>query len=105
MLAAAAFGLTPLSPTGVLGTAMTMGIRPLWKPTGPKRFAWLLGAGLAATCLAMQLAGASPVSMAVVVAICFVLTWLETALGFCVGCYIHKRVWGCEECEVPYVRQ
>ncbi|WP_166435724.1 DUF4395 domain-containing protein [Mycobacterium marinum] len=104
MLAAAATGLTPLSPTGILGTALTMGTRPVWKPTRPKRFAWLLGAALAATCLAMRLLGASPVAMAVVVAICFVLTWSEATLGFCVGCYMHKLIWGCEDCEVPYVR-
>lgn len=104
MLAAAATGLTPLSPTGILGTALTMSTRPVWKPTRPKRFAWLLGAALAATCLAMRLMGASPVAMAVVVAICFVLTWSEATLGFCVGCYMHKLIWGCEDCEVPYVR-
>ncbi|WP_139589211.1 DUF4395 family protein [Mycobacterium ulcerans] len=80
------------------------GTRPVWKPTRPKRFAWLLGAALAATCLAMRLLGASPVAMAVVVAICFVLTWSEATLGFCVGCYMHKLIWGCEDCEVPYVR-
>lgn len=104
MLAAAATGLTPFSPTGILGTALTMGIRPVWKPTRPKRFAWLLGGSLAAICLAMRLLGASPVAMAAVVAVCFVLTWSEAALGFCVGCYMHKLIWGCEDCEVPYVR-
>ncbi len=104
MLAAAATGLTPFSPTGILGTALTMRRRPVWKPTRPKRFAWLLGAGLAATCLAMRLSGASPVAMAAVVAVCFVLTWSEATLGFCVGCYMHKLIWGCEDCEVPYVR-
>lgn len=105
MLVAAATGLTPFSPTGVLGTALTMGMRPVWKPTRPKRFAWLLGGALAATCLAMRLLGASPVAMAGVVAVCFVLTWLEAVLGFCVGCYMHKLFWGCEECEVPYNRK
>ncbi|BBY01932.1 DUF4395 domain-containing protein [Mycobacterium seoulense] len=105
MLAAAVSGLTPFSPTGILGTALTMGIRPVWKPTRPKRFAWLLGAGLAATCLAMRLLGASPVAMAAVVAVCFVLTWSEATLGFCVGCYMHKLIWGCQDCEVPYVRE
>ncbi|WP_244604012.1 DUF4395 domain-containing protein [Mycobacterium attenuatum] len=104
MLAAAATGLTPFSPTGVLGTALTMGMRPVWKATRPKRFAWLLGAGLAATCLAMRLLGASPIAMAAVVAVCFLLTWSEATLGFCVGCYLHKLMWGCQDCEVSYVR-
>jgi Domain of unknown function (DUF4395) len=104
MLAAAATGLTPLSPTGILGTWLTMRLRPLWKATSPKRFAWLLGAGLAATCLAMRLAGASAVAMAGVVAVCFVLTWLEATLGFCVGCFFHRLIWGCETCDLPYRR-
>ena len=104
MLVAAATGLTPLSPTGLLGTAITLGLRPTWKPTAPKRFAWLLGAGLAATCLTLRLFDASPASMAVVVGVCFCLTWLEAVLGFCVGCWMHARIWGCDACEVPYVR-
>lgn len=104
MLVAAVTGLTPFSPTGILGTALTMRTRPVWKPTRPKRFAWLLGGALAATCLAMRLLGASPVALAVVVAVCFVLTWSEATLGFCVGCYMHKLIWGCEDCEVPYDR-
>ena len=105
MLIAAATGLTPLSPTGLVGTALTLRLRPTWKPTAPKRFAWLLGGGLAATCLTMRLLGASPESMAGVVAVCFGLTWLEAALGFCVGCWMHARIWGCDACEVPYVRR
>jgi hypothetical protein len=105
MLAAAFTGLTPLSPTGLFGTAVTLRMRPAWKPTAPKRFAWLLGAGLAATCLTMRLLGASPTSMAGVVLACFGLTWLEATLGFCVGCWMHKQLFGCDDCEVPYVRR
>ena len=39
MTMAALFGLTPLSPSGPIGTYMTMKIRPVWKPVKPKRFA------------------------------------------------------------------
>ena len=105
MLIAAAIGLTPLSPTGVLGTVLTLRLRPTWKPAAPKRFAWLLGGALAATCLTMRLLDASPVAIAGVVGVCFCLTWLEAVLGFCVGCWMHSRIWGCEACEVTYVRQ
>ena len=42
MFVAAAFGLAPLSPVGVLGTTLTMWTRPVWKPSPPKRFAWIL---------------------------------------------------------------
>ena len=104
MFAAAATGLTPLSPTGVLGTLLTLRFRPAWKPVPPKQFAWILGGTLGLICLGMRLAGVAPAWIAGVVAICFVLTWLEACLGFCVGCWMHARLFQCEECEVPYVR-
>lgn len=104
MLAAAFFGLTPCSPVGVLGTLLTMGARPVWKPIAPKRFAWLLGAGLGAVCLTMRGLGVAPVWIAGVVGVCFALTWLEAALGFCVGCWMHSLLFDCEDCDVKYVR-
>lgn len=100
MTLAALFGLTPLSPSGVLGTAITMNLRPVWKPIKPKRFAWTLGATMGVTCLAFRLIGLSTPWLVGVVAICFVLTWLEAVLGFCVGCWIHARFFGCEVCEL-----
>lgn len=44
MVAGATFGLTPFSPAGIFGTFFTREIRPVWKPTKHKRFAWTLGA-------------------------------------------------------------
>lgn len=105
MLMAASTGLTPLSPLGLLGTLVTMRVRPLWKPIAPKRFAWALGGTLGVTCLTMRFLHVSNGWLIGVVSTCFVLTWLEVALGFCVGCWMHKRLFGCAECEVPYVRQ
>src|SRR5208283_3741905 len=55
MTIAAIFGLTPLSPVGILGTLITMKMRPVWKPSPPKRFAWFLGAALGVTCLTLRL--------------------------------------------------
>lgn len=104
MFAAASLGLTPVSPTGVLGTSLTMGLRPTWKPVPPKRFAWALGGTLGIVCLGMRLAGVANGWIVAVVAVCFMLTWLEAALGFCVGCWLHARFFECEECDVPYVR-
>lgn len=104
MLAAAATGLTPLSPVGLLGTALTMRLRPQWKPPQPKRFAWILGATLGATCLTMRLFHVAPRAIAGVVAVCFALTWLEAVLGFCVGCWMHSLFFECETCEAPYRR-
>jgi len=104
MLVAAATGLTPLSPVGVLGTLATMRLRPVWKPTAPKRFAWLLGAALGVTCLTMRLMHVEARWIAGVVGICFALTWLEAVLGFCVGCWMHSLFFECEVCETPYRR-
>ncbi len=104
MFMAAAFGLTPFSPTGVLGTLITMRVRPVWKPNQPKRFAWILGGSLGVTCLGMRLLHFSNVWIIGVVAICYLLTWLEAVLGFCVGCWMHSLLFECEVCEVPYRR-
>ena len=105
MFTAAAFGLTPLSPTGVLGSLLTMRLRPAWRPTAPKRFAWILGGMLGVACLSMRLLQVATPWIIGVAATCFVLTWLEAALGFCVGCWIYARFRECEECEIPYVRE
>ena len=104
MLAAALFGLTPLSPTGVLGTLLTMRIAPVWKPFAPKRFAWLLGASLGVTCLTMRALHAPTSWLIGVVGACFTLTWFESVIGFCVGCFLYGRLRECEDCELPYLR-
>ena len=57
MIAAATFGLTPMSPAGIMGTALTMKIKPVWKPIKPKRFAWTLGATLGVCCLTFWMLG------------------------------------------------
>ncbi|MDH5717894.1 MAG: DUF4395 domain-containing protein [Spirochaetia bacterium] len=98
MLIASLFGLTPLSPMGIIGTFITLKMEPLWKPNKPKRFAWILGASLGVTCLAMRLLNIDNNWIIGVVAICFVLTWLESVLGFCVGCWMHGKLYGCEDC-------
>jgi hypothetical protein len=100
MTVAALFGLTPLSPSGLLGTAMTLRMPALWKPVRPKRFAWTLGCIMGITCLAFRLAGLSTGWLVGVLAICFVLTWLEAVLGFCVGCWMHGLFFGCEVCKL-----
>lgn len=100
MAVAALFGLTPLSPTGLIGTAMTMKLNPVWKPVKPKRFAWTLGAVMGITCLAFRLLGLSSAWLISVLGVCFTLTWLEAVLGFCVGCWMHAIFRGCEVCEI-----
>lgn len=99
MVVAAAFGLTPLSPAGVLGTLITRNMAPAWKPTRPKRFAWVLGATLGVCCMSFWALGMNAWVIGVL-CICFALTWLEAVLGFCVGCWIHSMFFHCEVCSL-----
>lgn len=100
MIAAVVFGLTPLSPTGVLGTALTAGYESVPTPHLPKRFAWSLGATMAATCLLLRLLHVDEAWIVGVYAAFFVLTWLDAALGFCVGCWIYSKLFDCEVCRI-----
>lgn len=100
MTMAAIFGLTPLSPAGLVGTAITMRIDPVWKPNKPKQFAWILGASLGVCCLVFRLLHLDVSWMIGVLGICFALTWLEAVLGFCVGCWMHAKLFGCEACQL-----
>ena len=99
MITAATFGLTPISPAGIMGTLLTMKVRPVWKPTSPTRFAWTLGATLGICCLGFWMLGMTQWVIAVL-SICFILTWLEAVLGFCVGCWMYSLLFKCETCEI-----
>jgi energy-converting hydrogenase Eha subunit A len=99
MVTAAVFGLTPISPAGILGTAITMKLPPVWKPTQPKRFAWALGATLGVCCVTFWILGMNKWVIGVL-AICFTLTWLESVLGFCVGCWMYSLMYKCETCRI-----
>ncbi len=100
MIAAVLFGLTPLSPTGVIGTALTARHEPVPTPHLPKRFAWSLGAMLALTCLVLRLFHVDGTLIAGVYGVFFVLTWLDAALGFCVGCWIYSKLFACQSCRI-----
>lgn len=100
MLVAAFFGLTPLSPAGLLGTAITMRMQPLWKPIKPKRFAWILGATLGVCCLTFRLLNFDVAWIIGVLGICYMLTWLEAVLGFCVGCWMYGLLAKCDMCAI-----
>ncbi|KXF82023.1 DUF4395 domain-containing protein [Enterovibrio coralii] len=99
MTMAALFGLTPLSPSGLIGTAITLKAKPVWKPTQPKRFAWSLGALMGMACLAFWWMALPNVWLYAVLGVCFMLTWLEAVLGFCVGCWMYDKLFGCEPCQ------
>lgn len=100
MIMGIAFGLTPYCPTGVLGTVLTKKIKSVPTPHKPKRFAWSLGASLAATCLALQVFNVHEAWLFGAFGIFFILTWLDAALGFCVGCWIYHKLFGCQVCQI-----
>jgi thiol-disulfide isomerase/thioredoxin len=92
------FGLTPFPPLGFLATLVAILLQPapLWKPAGPKRFAWLIGLSLAVTCFVMiqfreDLGDAYVPAVAAVALTCNTATWLEGNAGFCVGCFIYNN--------------
>ncbi len=115
-----------LSPTILIASFLAKSHRPYWKPLIPKRFAWTLGSSFIITCLIFfnpdTFAGWVntllrsevlpttsnymprwiPVTL---VWVCLGFMWLETVLGFCMGCKLHSIAakWGlvkeeCEEC-------
>lgn len=103
-MAAALWGLTPLSPFGVLGTLMSMLIhpKPYWKPAAPKRFAWVIGFVLVNSCFGFHNLGWYS-AVKVSITMCCIFTWMESSLGFCVGCFVYNNmvvpIMGAEKCE------
>lgn len=115
-----------LSPTILLATLLARGQKTVWKPLIPKRFAWSIGASLIITCLVffnpdtfavwlntLTSSELLPTTMnymprwipVTLVWLCLGFMWMESVLGFCVGCQIHAfLVWvglikhKCEAC-------
>ena len=108
MFAASIWGLTPLAPIGVLGTCLARLVqpKPYWKPAKPKRFAWVIGFSLVNICFAGYQLKLTWLVLATVW-MCNAATWMESALGFCIGCWVwnnivvvHFKVKPCEECKL-----
>ena len=110
MLAGMTVITSRLSPTILISTFLARKTPPVWKPLAPKRFAWSIGATLIAVCLVFfnpvpvaefvnKLAGHTilPETVSfmpywiplILVWVCLGFMWMETVLGFCVGCKIH----------------
>jgi len=103
------------SPTIMISTLLARGSPPVWKPLAPKRFAWVIGASLITVCLVFfnpdtfagwvnAVAGSEVLPTTynylpywiplTLVWVCIGFMWLESVLGFCVGCKIHALlVW------------
>jgi hypothetical protein len=103
------------SPVGVVARAMTRTQPPEWVSAKPKRFAWMLGLGLAGSMMIITNSGIRGVLPRTICVICLTLMWMESVLGVCVGCKLHgvlvRRGWTTKDpdyevcahgaCEVP----
>lgn len=100
-----------LSPTILLSTILAKSCSPVWKPLTPKRYAWTIGATLITLCIIFfnpetlaewvnKIYGSEilpttenympfwiPTNL---VWLCIAFMWLETVLGFCVGCKVYS---------------
>ena len=105
------FGMGPLAPLSILSNMLAFVFNPVphWKPAEPKRFAWALALVFVIACLTNMILsknGVDYVGKAVVVyfltGTCFILTWLEAACGFCLGCFMYNTMvvpwFGLNEC-------
>jgi hypothetical protein len=78
------------SPFGLLARAITSGHRPDWVPARPKRFAWSLGLAMAFAMTIITNSGIRGYLPRTMCLVCLTLMWMESALGFCLGCAIYR---------------
>ncbi len=80
------------SPVGVAAHRLTRRYPPDWVSAEPKMFAWHLGLGMAFAMTIITNSGIRGALPATLCAICLTLMWMETALGLCLGCELHRRL-------------
>lgn len=83
------FGLR-YSPLGVLARAMMFRRPPDWVSAQPKRFAWTLGLAMTFAMTIITNIGIRGILPRTICLVCLTLMWLESALGLCLGCQIHR---------------
>jgi len=85
-------GLTPLSPIGTLGSSLVRNQVPEWVGATQKRFAWALAFGMALLIAILTNAGVHGWGVQLIGLALIGLLWLESVVGFCVGCFIYSRL-------------
>jgi hypothetical protein len=78
------------SPIGLIARAWTRRRPPKWVSLAPKRFAWTLGLGMATTMAVVTNCGIHGPLPRTVCLTCLTLMWLESVLGLCLGCQLHR---------------
>eukprot|EP01084_Bolivina_argentea_P038556 71308_1 len=92
MISGMLFGLTPFCPSGVIGTIIAWNLKPFWAPSAPKRLAWFMGFLLAVFCTVSRIVFGPIVAIRATVFACIILTFLESSLGFCLGCWTYSKI-------------
>jgi len=100
MLMAVVFGLSPMCPTGILATLLSLKIKSVPAPHLPKRFAWSMGASLALIIFMLSQTEVDSIWVSMVLVVFFTLTWLDAVLGFCMGCWIYSKLFDCQSCRL-----
>jgi hypothetical protein len=85
-------GLTPLSPIGTLGTFLVRNQTPEWVGATQKRFAWALAFFMALLIAILTNVGVHGIGVQLIGLTLIGLLWLESVVGFCVGCFIYSRL-------------
>lgn len=85
-------GLTPLSPIGTLGTFLVRNQTPEWVGATQKRFAWALALGMVLLIAILTNVEVHGLGVQLIGLTLIGLLWLESVVGFCVGCFIYSRL-------------
>jgi hypothetical protein len=78
------------SPMGLVSRWLTMSRPQEWVSAKPKRFAWTLGLGMSLSMMIITNSGIRGYLPRTICLICLTLMWLESVMGLCVGCEIHR---------------
>lgn len=79
------------APISVLGRLLVANQKPEYVGAVQKRFAWALGLAMASLMLILTVGfGLRGMTPMIICTICLALMWLETAVGYCVGCSIYN---------------
>jgi hypothetical protein len=107
------------SPMGFLARLLTRGRPPDWVSAKPKRFAWMLGVGMAFSMMIITNSGIRGTLPRSICLVCLTLMWMESVLGLCLGCRLHallvRRGWATKDpayevcaggvCDIPPRRE
>jgi hypothetical protein len=78
------------SPVGLVSRVLTAGRPPEWVSAKPKRFAWTIGLALSFSMMVITNSGIRGMLPRTICLICLTMMWLESVLGLCLGCELHR---------------